>query len=177
MWSRLTRCETPWSPISRSRILMCLPFSANRSEEHTSELQSQSNLVCRLLLEKKKQHRFEIAARHVLADEVHRSVLFADVVQRGDRRMITQSRDRSRFAAHPIEVLPTDAFLLQDGDCHLSVESRVASAIHSLPGSLADQPNDLIATGGKRTGMTDHRRTLRRLQVRGLRPLFAALSA
>src|SRR5688572_33000063 len=28
-----------------------------RSEEHTSELQSQSNLVCRLLLEKKKQHR------------------------------------------------------------------------------------------------------------------------
>src|SRR2546427_7770576 len=28
-----------------------------RSEEHTSELQSQSNLVCRLLLEKKKQSR------------------------------------------------------------------------------------------------------------------------
>src|SRR2546427_5476153 len=28
----------------------------NRSEEHTSELQSQSNLVCRLLLEKKKKH-------------------------------------------------------------------------------------------------------------------------
>src|SRR5256886_8486665 len=30
------------------------PASNNRSEEHTSELQSQSNLVCRLLLEKKK---------------------------------------------------------------------------------------------------------------------------
>src|SRR5688572_32142287 len=29
--------------------------SALRSEEHTSELQSQSNLVCRLLLEKKKK--------------------------------------------------------------------------------------------------------------------------
>src|SRR5688572_31568491 len=28
-----------------------------RSEEHTSELQSQSNLVCRLLLEKKKTNR------------------------------------------------------------------------------------------------------------------------
>src|SRR2546427_5900047 len=28
-----------------------------RSEEHTSELQSQSNLVCRLLLEKKKKYR------------------------------------------------------------------------------------------------------------------------
>src|SRR2546430_9974569 len=30
-----------------------------RSEEHTSELQSQSNLVCRLLLEKKKQKRLD----------------------------------------------------------------------------------------------------------------------
>src|SRR2546430_9978708 len=30
-------------------------FDRTRSEEHTSELQSQSNLVCRLLLEKKKQ--------------------------------------------------------------------------------------------------------------------------
>src|SRR5688572_31737938 len=30
----------------------------NRSEEHTSELQSQSNLVCRLLLEKKKMTNF-----------------------------------------------------------------------------------------------------------------------
>src|SRR2546430_8908806 len=29
-----------------------------RSEEHTSELQSQSNLVCRLLLEKKKSIRY-----------------------------------------------------------------------------------------------------------------------
>src|SRR2546427_9439483 len=31
-------------------------LDGNRSEEHTSELQSQSNLVCRLLLEKKKQN-------------------------------------------------------------------------------------------------------------------------
>src|SRR5205085_11900795 len=30
-----------------------------RSEEHTSELQSQSNLVCRLLLEKKKYNRHD----------------------------------------------------------------------------------------------------------------------
>src|SRR2546427_7897569 len=33
------------------------PGADDRSEEHTSELQSQSNLVCRLLLEKKKTHR------------------------------------------------------------------------------------------------------------------------
>src|SRR3989442_3277502 len=36
-----------------------------RSEEHTSELQSRPHLVCRLLLEKKKQKAFtRIAARH-----------------------------------------------------------------------------------------------------------------
>src|SRR2546430_6492645 len=34
-----------------------------RSEEHTSELQSQSNLVCRLLLEKKKNERKNIERR------------------------------------------------------------------------------------------------------------------
>src|SRR2546430_10592741 len=33
----------------------CHGGDAARSEEHTSELQSQSNLVCRLLLEKKKK--------------------------------------------------------------------------------------------------------------------------
>src|SRR5688572_32097031 len=32
-------------------------WAGNRSEEHTSELQSQSNLVCRLLLEKKKKKK------------------------------------------------------------------------------------------------------------------------
>src|SRR2546427_2357664 len=44
---------------------------ARRSEEHTSELQSQSNLVCRLLLEKKKktlknkseQHTFKLQSQ------------------------------------------------------------------------------------------------------------------
>src|SRR2546427_4688389 len=38
-------------------------LGAVRSEEHTSELQSQSNLVCRLLLEKKKR-RSRQPARH-----------------------------------------------------------------------------------------------------------------
>src|SRR5688572_31366422 len=36
---------------------------APRSEEHTSELQSQSNLVCRLLLEKKKKKKKETKKR------------------------------------------------------------------------------------------------------------------
>src|SRR5260370_5566103 len=33
------------------------PMAGPRSEEHTSELQSHLNLVCRLLLEKKKKHK------------------------------------------------------------------------------------------------------------------------
>src|SRR2546427_6150318 len=42
---RPRRCRPPPPPS---------PPAPRRSEEHTSELQSQSNLVCRLLLEKKK---------------------------------------------------------------------------------------------------------------------------
>src|SRR5215204_6399433 len=51
----------------------------SRSEEHTSELQSHSDLVCRLLLEKKKnQHR--PGAAH------HRQVALEDVRRVGSRR-------------------------------------------------------------------------------------------
>src|SRR2546427_7046343 len=48
-----------------------LPGRTVRSEEHTSELQSQSNLVCRLLLEKKKKStrsRPRGAARHATSN-------------------------------------------------------------------------------------------------------------
>src|SRR5688572_32759655 len=45
---RATHCSQG-TPSSRPR--------SRRSEEHTSELQSQSNLVCRLLLEKKKKKK------------------------------------------------------------------------------------------------------------------------
>src|SRR2546426_3710025 len=43
-----------------------LTFSRSRSEEHTSELQSPCNLVCRLLLEKKKKK-----ARHYPKHRLH----------------------------------------------------------------------------------------------------------
>src|SRR2546427_4114373 len=45
---------------TRSIVRDCDPLRAPRSEEHTSELQSQSNLVCRLLLEKKKKKTLNI---------------------------------------------------------------------------------------------------------------------
>src|SRR2546430_11066922 len=40
-----------------------------RSEEHTSELQSQSNLVCRLLLEKKKKEKLYINTKQKCTDK------------------------------------------------------------------------------------------------------------
>src|SRR2546427_984131 len=48
----LTTMGCPIGPMIEAEMKQFL--SASRSEEHTSELQSQSNLVCRLLLEKKK---------------------------------------------------------------------------------------------------------------------------
>src|SRR5436309_6935078 len=41
-------------------------FRAFRSEEHTSELQSRENLVCRLLLEKKKKKQKKIQSRYYI---------------------------------------------------------------------------------------------------------------
>src|SRR2546430_3969115 len=45
-----------------------LQVEAGRSEEHTSELQSQSNLVCRLLLEKKKNKTTPVVVSHCTID-------------------------------------------------------------------------------------------------------------
>src|SRR2546430_15713771 len=50
-----TRCASYSASTSTSRWGTSTTCCSNRSEEHTSELQSQSNLVCRLLLEKKKK--------------------------------------------------------------------------------------------------------------------------
>src|SRR2546430_8675194 len=46
--------------------------SRRRSEEHTSELQSQSNLVCRLLLEKKKKQQITHTIKRDLAEGTQR---------------------------------------------------------------------------------------------------------
>src|SRR2546430_12184727 len=57
LYNTLTRRVEPFAPLApppaRVTVYTCGP-TVWRSEEHTSELQSQSNLVCRLLLEKKK---------------------------------------------------------------------------------------------------------------------------
>src|SRR5436189_1082954 len=49
-----TECVDPGSRRANDLALGCWRIVSNRSEEHTSELQSPMYLVCRLLLEKKK---------------------------------------------------------------------------------------------------------------------------
>src|SRR2546430_5829464 len=57
-----TELDNPYFNVAKNkinsktnRLIANVGFIVARSEEHTSELQSQSNLVCRLLLEKKKK--------------------------------------------------------------------------------------------------------------------------
>src|SRR2546427_7387810 len=70
---RSARCGSACPPPPRSPAPGSVPgawptrgkrLEQNRSEEHTSELQSQSNLVCRLLLEKKKKKREAALHKH-----------------------------------------------------------------------------------------------------------------
>src|SRR5256885_12817408 len=76
--------RTSWASGKRGRNLFLRPFlaarkllicrllallSSYRSEEHTSELQSPCNLVCRLLLEKKKKNRIRIITS-VITDRI-----------------------------------------------------------------------------------------------------------
>src|SRR5688572_31240283 len=57
-YTTLFRSPARWNPCPGGRPTPGLFRTRGlRSEEHTSELQSQSNLVCRLLLEKKKKKK------------------------------------------------------------------------------------------------------------------------
>src|SRR2546430_9826634 len=55
---------------------------ALRSEEHTSELQSQSNLVCRLLLEKKKKNIDEPTLKPLRPQALHHAPALLPVTSR-----------------------------------------------------------------------------------------------
>src|SRR5438067_9545197 len=56
LYARRKRRNSDVQNVMYGSIARSLPgFTGNRSEEHTSELQSRFDLVCRLLLEKKKK--------------------------------------------------------------------------------------------------------------------------
>src|SRR5258706_9493815 len=72
LFRSLFRCVAPQAPafsVGRSNVfldpLLELLGEGGRSEEHTSELQSLTNLVCRLLLEKKKKKKILIIDAYI----------------------------------------------------------------------------------------------------------------
>src|SRR3712207_8216699 len=56
-WRTRTSTFLELPPVALHRRGLHIPVCLRRSEEHTSELQSRQYLVCRLLLEKKKNHK------------------------------------------------------------------------------------------------------------------------
>src|SRR5438309_7201348 len=67
--SATSRFSLPFS--SRS----CLSSRSSRSEEHTSELQSQFHLVCRLLLEKKKKKKkYKITQNTLIVNYINQNL-------------------------------------------------------------------------------------------------------
>src|SRR2546430_6188428 len=82
--------------------------SRMRSEEHTSELQSQSNLVCRLLLEKKKKTRCTatlIYTTHLSSSHTSTTSLYATA----NRPSLDESSSSYRTAACGLTTRITDA--------------------------------------------------------------------
>src|SRR2546430_10444103 len=78
-------CTTP--PGRQDRNTSLTDFTRRlrtRSEEHTSELQSQSNLVCRLLLEKKKKNIIPMLPRTTVFEQTRSSVYVDTHMMRTD---------------------------------------------------------------------------------------------
>src|SRR5258708_31473785 len=79
-----TRCDNP-ADVSREKCSAAA--LQQRSEEHTSELQSPDHLVCRLLLEKKKKYK-----------RVHVSLFFACHRHRGSTGSSVRTSTDTTFA-------------------------------------------------------------------------------
>src|SRR2546430_11322258 len=81
----MSECSYSSSPSLRevSEVKLWLtavaPIPRHRSEEHTSELQSQSNLVCRLLLEKKTNTNMQEIMSQVLKQSVSFQTALASI--------------------------------------------------------------------------------------------------
>src|SRR5258707_9500538 len=70
----------------KARSTAAAAASHERSEEHTSELQSRQYLVCRLLLEKKKKKKQKIESRSIVETKIKKNMSEAE-----QRRCVTDS--------------------------------------------------------------------------------------
>src|SRR5437667_1460578 len=92
---RLTRISRPEESVRRSRprgtaSARCVP-NRKRSEEHTSELQSHHDLVCRLLLEKKKKTTLATWQREPLTDRTYDSFALLEIGRCEELRLTVRS--------------------------------------------------------------------------------------
>src|SRR3989454_2799533 len=74
-WSSRSSESARWAP---RRDCTTAWISSTRSEEHTSELQSPCNLVCRLLLEKKKKKTQATMKQHYSEDTMERQLMHVE---------------------------------------------------------------------------------------------------
>jgi hypothetical protein len=88
----------------------------------------------------------EVAAGHVLTDDIDLSALFDDIVDGDDVRMVAQTPHGLGFAADARETAFVESFRLDDGDCHVAVETSIVRKIYSLFRSFADETLDLISS-------------------------------
>src|SRR5256885_3430303 len=87
--------------LSDSRPRFRPPSAADRSEEHTSELQSPCNLVCRLLLEKKK--RLLAAMCVPFVPRGAGTVLFGGALAAADALLMVLTRLNRILAIDPVK--------------------------------------------------------------------------
>src|SRR2546430_7029390 len=103
-WSCSAASSSPAIAVNAFRST--LPFSVSRSEEHTSELQSQSNLVCRLLLEKKNA-----VLRHIEILVNERDAVDVRMAREPHHARLPSPIHIDPVALHTIALLPVDLLL------------------------------------------------------------------
>src|SRR5205085_6889080 len=105
----MARTLTPFFP-SAPNILPLMP--GRRSEEHTSELQSQSNLVCRLLLEKKNMQATPGTDAAALGKSLRGEISGLNVTSTADVRNQNQDIAKALDRLIIVMVLPTLAIAM-----------------------------------------------------------------
>src|SRR5256886_728707 len=123
-------------------------MSEGRSEEHTSELQSQSNLVCRLLLEKKKKYmkRQSIFFRNRLLVGTQRGSLStsASFIDVGATTLVLESIlaiDMSTAVSEPLHPNAYQAGSVRQVDCNWTL---VLAACHNRECSIEMVDDDSL---------------------------------
>src|SRR2546427_1062885 len=86
-----------------ARLIASTRARIARSEEHTSELQSQSNLVCRLLLEKKKNPLPTCSSRRYCSDTHRQYIAPSEFTQSSAavRPVCSKKKTGHRSSTHP----------------------------------------------------------------------------